>query len=225
MHGELSAMPRTVATWPLLTSLATIVLGLSSCAEPRPEPKLLAEPSALQVEKTAATHMLYVNARGQASASERGRLDGFITGIGANRPESLHVTVSGAQPENRLRSLSKLLLADGVVSGKITLLPGTADPPGVVRIAVERYVVRPPKCPEWSAEEAAGLDNTTRANFGCANLANFAAMVADPRDLVAGRSSRYSDGTVGAAAIERYQTDKLKELPKRNEGFSVGAPR
>ncbi|MDB5366085.1 MAG: hypothetical protein JWM77_2012 [Rhodospirillales bacterium] len=222
MNDTLSAMPRTLAQWPLLTSLAMIVLGVTSCAEPRPEPKLLAEPAALRVEKTVATHTIFVDARGQASASERRRLDGFITGISANRPDSLHVTLSGPQPESRLHSVSKLLVADGVASGKITLVPGTADPAGAVKIAAERYIVRPPQCPEWTAEEVAGFDNTTRANFGCANLANFAAMLADPRDLVAGRSSRYSDGAVGAAAIERYQTEKLKELPRRNENFSVG---
>jgi pilus assembly protein CpaD len=222
MYGKLTTTPRAFAQSPLLTSLAMIVLGLTSCAEPRPEPRLLAEPAALQVEKTAATHTILVNASGQASASERQRLNGFIAAIGADRPESLHITVSGPQSEQRLRNVSKLLVADGVVSKKITLVSGTGDRPGAIKVAVERYVVRPPQCPEWSAEEVAGFDNTTRSNFGCANLANFAAMLADPRDLLAPRYSPYGDGTVGAAAIERYQTDKLKELPRRNENFTVG---
>ncbi len=46
-----------------------------------------------------------------------------------------------------------------------------------------------------------------------ANQANLRAMAADPRDLVTGQSDSRADGAVVTAAINRYRTGQVKDLP------------
>ncbi len=55
-----------------------------------------------------------------------------------------------------------------------------------------------------------------------ANDANLRAMIADPDDLVTGVADRQADGQVVAAAVARYRTGKVKDLP--DAGISKVAP-
>ena len=55
-----------------------------------------------------------------------------------------------------------------------------------------------------------------------ANDTNLQAMVADPDDLVTGVADRRADGQLAAAAVTRYRTGHLKELP--DSGISKIAP-
>ena len=208
-----------------LAGLVAIAIGAAACQEPPPpEPKLIAEPSAVEIDKTSTEHKLQVDGHGNPSALEKRRLSAFIADTAGNRPESLHATISGSRPAEQLRGIARLLVADGVVESKITIVPGKGTgPSSTVTIAFDRYTAAVPTCPAWSTGEVATNDNSTRANLGCTNLANFAAMIADPHDLVAGSSSRYGDGTTAAAGVQRYHEDKVKQLPKLQEQqFKVG---
>ena len=226
MQKELTMFTKS-ARLSLLAGFALVALGVTACQEPPPpEPKLSAEPAAIEVDKNTTTHKLQVDGGGRPSDLEKHRLKAFIADTGGSRPESLHVTINGSRPEAQLRSIKNLLVADGVTDSKIVIASSAAGKSGgssTVTISVDRFVAVAPHCPPWSTGEVATNDNSTRPNLGCANLANFAAMVADPEDLVAGSSSRYGDGKTAAAAVQRYDEDKLKELPKSNEGFIAGS--
>jgi hypothetical protein len=50
------------------------------------------------------------------------------------------------------------------------------------------------------------------------NEGNLAAMVVDPHDLVQGRSSNFSDGTLAANAVDRLYRDKVRALPDTTLG-------
>jgi type IV pilus biogenesis protein CpaD/CtpE len=56
--------------------------------------------------------------------------------------------------------------------------------------------------------------------LGCANVSNFAAMVADPHQLYRGASSIYYTGERGAKDVDAYRADKVKPLPALQD-FSV----
>ena len=61
-----------------------------------------------------------------------------------------------------------------------------------------------PGCPDSPTTAAAR--GSTSANYGCAVNSNFAAMVADPQDLVLGQVGSVSvDGTVATKAIKVYR--------------------
>ena len=53
-----------------------------------------------------------------------------------------------------------------------------------VKVTVNRYVVTPPACPDWSNFNGTDERNTPGTNYGCATDATLGAMVANPRDLV-----------------------------------------
>lgn len=48
--------------------------------------------------------------------------------------------------------------------------------------------------------------------LGCANRANLARMVSDPRDLMRPRTLEGGDGKAAAGAVERYQTGEIRDL-------------
>lgn len=60
-----------------------------------------------------------------------------------------------------------------------------------------------PNCPNWSSS---GLDSAamTDANYGCSVNSNLAAMVADPMDLIHGKSDESSDTHSTFRAIKAW---------------------
>ena len=86
--------------------------------------------------------------------------------------------------------------------------PVTAGPiaPGAVRVVVSRMAATVPGCPDWSRPSNANFTGDSMSNYGCAINSNIAAMVADPRDLLAGRGSRVGDDAeVASKAIRTYR--------------------
>ena len=74
-----------------------------------------------------------------------------------------------------------LLLADGAPVTAGTPAPGQA------RIVISRSLASVPGCPDWSARSDANYNNATSSNYGCAINSNWAAMVANPEDLIKGQ--------------------------------------
>lgn len=74
-----------------------------------------------------------------------------------------------------------------------------------------------PGCPDWSDSEI-NAGETMAANFGCATSANLAAMIADPQDLVHGKSSP-TDPVEIARALKLWREQPptgAKELEKNS---------
>lgn len=81
-----------------------------------------------------------------------------------------------------------------------------------VDIVLERYLVTPPACPDWSRRTGVDYANKPHTNFGCATETNLGLMVADPRDLVRGRTLGPADGVHQAEGIVRYREGDQPEL-------------
>jgi pilus assembly protein CpaD len=110
----------------------------------------------------------------------------------------------------RIGRLSKAVTARGV--GAQTL-PASATEPVAnrVTVVVERYVVVPPDCPNWTSPAVGDHSNQPGSNFGCATSTNLGLMVADPRDLVIGRTLGPAEGDAALAAVKRYRLGKIKD--------------
>jgi pilus assembly protein CpaD len=91
------------------------------------------------------------------------------------------------------------LLAAGSADAKHNFGLESANQPVVTP---ERAVV--PDCPNWNS---AGRDSAalTDSNFGCAANSNLAAMIADPMDLVRGKSSDLPNTFVSHRAIKAWR--------------------
>ena len=81
-----------------------------------------------------------------------------------------------------------------------------------VELVLERYLVTLPACPDWSRQSGTDFSNLPHSNFGCATQTNLGLMVAEPKDLVRGRTLAPADGVHQAEGIVRYRTGKVVEL-------------
>ena len=136
---------------------------------------------------------------------------------GQIRPTDLvTVSVGGESLLARARStaVARELLSYGIAA---TARPLASVPPNRAVVAVGRYMVTLPPCPDWSAPPAADFTNQLSSNFGCATATNLALMAANPADLVAGRPLGPTVGVPAEGAVQRYLTG-TENIPKQFDG-------
>ncbi|MFL6856786.1 MAG: CpaD family pilus assembly protein [Allosphingosinicella sp.] len=158
---------------------------------------------------------------GDLSTLERGRLRGWFATLGLGYGDRIFVEDpygrSGAATDvAQVTSEFGLLLSEGA-----PVTPGPI-PAGTVRVIVSRSTATVPGCPALDRGISASL---TSPNYGCAVNTNFAAMVADPQDLVLGQAGSVTgDTTVATKAIKVYRetpptgTKGLQESQIRGSG-------
>ena len=160
---------------------------------------------------------------GSLSSGERARLDGWFQGLALTYGDAVYVQgMDSADARNdvaRVAGRYGLLVADGgpVLAGAIA--------PGMVRIVVSRTRASVPGCPDWSEASQPNYNNQSGSNYGCAMNSNLAAMIANPEDLVHGRSGSDLDDTRTATkAIDAYRnatptgTQGLKDINTSKKG-------
>ncbi len=72
-------------------------------------------------------------------------------------------------------------------------------------LSFTRYVATPSPCGVWAGVRSRQYRNLRTPNAGCATMNNLAAMVADPRDLVAPTDVAPRDGEFAVRAVELYR--------------------
>ena len=107
----------------------------------------------------------------------------------------------------RIGKLTGELVRRGI--GATTLPPsGTAVAADHMMVVVERYVVTPPDCPNWSKAPTGEHSNALPSNFGCADATNLSLMVDDPRDLLIGRPLGPRIGDPALNGYARFRNGK-----------------
>ncbi|WP_020398024.1 CpaD family pilus assembly lipoprotein [Kordiimonas gwangyangensis] len=130
------------------------------------------------------------------SAAVAANLHAFLASVDAGYGDIVMID-SGASPA-RTAAIAKMIKARGLVYGGEAPL-GETPAIGDIALYVERYVVTTPNCGVWPNEPTNNTRNNASSYYGCANTANLGLMVADPRDLVAGRNGGNSTGAAVAA--------------------------
>jgi pilus assembly protein CpaD len=122
------------------------------------------------------------------SPGEQKRLGGWLDSLRVGYGDRVHVDDAGAG-DMRIRSdvaqaASRygILLADGAPVTPGPIAPGTA------RVIVSRTIATVPGCPDHSRNHQPNFGAHTSSDYGCGVNRNLAAMVAQPEDLVRGRS-------------------------------------
>ncbi len=117
--------------------------------------------------------------------------------------------------DRRNRAVADILAANGIVAEPV---PAEVDRPVRFRRIRWRWssvarVVTLPACPDWSAwPNYSNFYNLPYSDWSCATAVNFGMMVADPSDLVRGRTPGDADGTVMARTIDNYRKGKTKPI-------------
>ncbi|MGI9421463.1 MAG: CpaD family pilus assembly lipoprotein [Geminicoccaceae bacterium] len=225
-----------------LACLAFATLALAACAPGSTDmdPALgwleAGSPKKVEVDRAQYRHIVYFGTdRDDLTGREQDRLIAFLRAV--QPTDSDAVRVEGHADERasdlynldlasrRMAAIEHFLNDQGI--GRLELQASAfgerapADPGDGerawrrnrrVEIVLERYLVTPPACPDWSRESGVDYANKPHTNFGCATEANLGLMIADPRDLVRGRTLGPADGVHQAEGIVRYRESDQPEL-------------
>lgn len=193
-------------------------------------------PKELEVDHAQYRHVIHFDTdREDIRADERDRLLAFIKAVQPTSQDSIRVEGHADERANdiynidlaarRIDSVMQFLSKSGLDKDKIQASAfGERLPASLgsheqawsrnrrVEIVLERYVVTPPACPDWSRRSGVDYANRAHSNFGCATETNLGLMIANPRDLVRGRKLGPADGVHQAEGIVRYRKGQLTEL-------------
>lgn len=78
-----------------------------------------------------------------------------------------------------------------------------------------------PDCHDWTHNASVNSDNSINSNYGCANATNAALMIADPIDMVEGRSDSTPDLQSDVRAITRYHNGEFNPPVVSNTATST----
>ncbi len=92
-------------------------------------------------------------------------------------------------------------------------------PPIVVGFT--RYEAKGPECGRKWTSFTRSMDNRPNDNFGCANTANIAAMIANPADLIAPRQSDPADAARRDVVLTKYRQGQSTSTPKDDQASGV----
>jgi pilus biogenesis lipoprotein CpaD len=135
------------------------------------------------------------------------RLDAFVQSIQMGYGDQ--ITLRGSAPERR-EVLAAYIQRLGLPVSVKTIPGGKAEvAANKVSVQVERHVVTPPSCPNWSNFHGKEERNTPGSNYGCAVDASLGYTIANPRDLVEGQAPGPALGKPVIEAQRRYQAGRV----------------
>ncbi|WP_316976781.1 CpaD family pilus assembly lipoprotein [Shumkonia mesophila] len=217
--------PRTPLFRPLLTALGVAsALALTGGCEATFYEDWSAIPAAKEAKVAPVRYahaIRFAPESARLEGLERDRLDEFLARVQAGPADTVLVTGAGGGPlaGRRLETVSAYLV-------HLAMRPRTAGEgaqaagPDAVSVAVERYTVTLPACPDWSDRPGRSWNNTVSRNWGCATATNLGLMVAEPGDLATGRDPGPTDGAFATLAIQRYRAGKTRPLDSEGGGSS-----
>jgi pilus assembly protein CpaD len=183
-----------------------------------------------KIERLVWPHAISFKSRqGDLDAKQRTELAQAVETAGG--PEAIHVRIAppvagkggvsketAAQRERIVMALRKL----GVAANRIETDDTTPPLKGTFALSLERYVVTPPACPDWTDPLGQTDARQVASNWGCATNSNLGLMAADPRDLVIGRTTGPEQGSHAVNAVDRYRQDKVYEPSTEGTGAKAG---
>jgi pilus assembly protein CpaD len=146
---------------------------------------------------------LIYNGQAELDQNQSGQLARFAEDYRAHGSGSISVSApTAAAADIAVASLLEI----GVARTQIMVGGATGpNPLNDIRVTYIRYVAEAPACGNWSGNLSQTANNVLPPNFGCATQHNFAAMVADPRDLVAPDTTGQADAQRRLTVLQKYR--------------------
>lgn len=181
-----SLSPRTIARLGLVTLLA---LPLGACVTESPNRSVESVHQPV-VSYTSFTYDVQAGPDGGLSGPEAVRLNDWFTSIHLSYGDQIAVASDSGYYSPSLRDgIADMVARHGLLVAEDNSAVAGSAPDGSVRLIVRRAMANVPGCPDWSYKQETDINLGTSSNFGCGTNGNFAAMVANPEDLVRGQSS------------------------------------
>ena len=203
----------------LLVALAVIVAG---CAQTVADWTPAATSNDLQVKWVTHEHSISFNSPANLLTNQEARsLDRFLNEIDLRPGDRLFVDVgpqTGEVVSDTRVGVINEQLRHYIPGAQALAITGEKGTDSKIRLIVGRYIVLPPNCPNLSRPSASNPGNVNDSNFGCSTQRNLGLMLADPGDLLRGRTLAPADGEALSRSIRAYRADKVKipQLPKMN---------
>ncbi|MBO9576849.1 MAG: pilus assembly protein CpaD [Sphingobium sp.] len=148
------------------------------------------------------------SADGALSDADARRLTAWLDALGLRYGD--HVSfggTSGGRLPGVRDSVSEIVARYGLLTEGDAPLTAGEPAAGSVRVVVSRSTASVAGCPAWRDRSQTNLQGGLSDNYGCAMASNLAAMVADPQDLIQGRTTNTDLRTAtGSRAIKTYQS-------------------
>jgi pilus assembly protein CpaD len=207
-----------------LVSLAAICIGLSGCLA---EKSMWSENDTIKRNSVALHHITHDVAFAGGTTgltdAQAAELDRFLARSLAGYGDTFSIDAgTDDTASSRREALVSYLRARGLVVSLQPAAFGGALAPDTVRLILNRYVVTPPPCPDWRQPSNPDFNNQPSGNLGCATETNLGLMVANPGDLVNGKTLGPSDAENAAKAVENYRAGKVKEPKSESTAGSSG---
>ena len=207
------------------SALLLVAAALSGCAY-HPGPDLEAGVAVVNVPVVNRADYVFDAAApgGSLSPAETARLDGWFRSLDLRYGDSIYIE-GGAYSEGARSQIAGIASNYGMLVSDGAPVTAGAVAPDSVRVVVSRNVASVPNCPNWERPSQPNYNNRMMPNLGCAVNSNLAAMVANPEDLVHGRSGdSVSDVVAATKAVGVYKstaptgTQGLKDISTKSGG-------
>lgn len=202
---------------------AALLMTLAACDAPVTDYTNAEAPNNLTLHDASHSFTVrFLPGSDRLARGEPERLNRLVATGEIGPRDRISVSPAGAPAlaARRVTALSSVMLRYGLTVSEVPL---AAVPRDSAIIDIGRYLVTPPSCPNWSSPASSDFTNMHPSNFGCATATNFGEMVADPADIASGQPLGLVAGQPAAAAVNRYNTDKVV-LPTPNSALPIAAP-
>jgi pilus assembly protein CpaD len=169
----------------------------------------------ISVEPEVATLVVQIDEGLQSLArGEHERVRAFaerwkVRGHGVLNASSPSGASNQAAAAIALEEVKAVLTSNGVVDGSVqytSYRAGEGDTKAPITLSFVTYVASTPNCgTDWSENIGFSPRNQPWPEFGCSTQKNFAASVADPRDLVEPRAIDSADANRRSTVFEKYR--------------------
>lgn len=200
---------RTLSTLAILTATAVLSFGCTqdfASYDDSYEPqsvddnfpiKVVERPVQLTIEATD----------GGLRTRQKDQVVGFARQAAAQATTAVNITYA---PSSRLAKqtvgdLKSILVHEGVPARAILVTPANGRT-NAVTLSFEAKVAQTKPCGDWSENLRANQFNDSGPNFGCAFQQNFAAMVANPEDLVTPQPLDPARSAAQKSTLDGYDT-------------------
>lgn len=152
-------------------------------------------------------------------AGEGQRLAGWFESLQLGYGD--HVAIDDPAGSSAVRDgVARIAARHGLLLSPTPPIVGPAVEPGSARVIVSRSAAAVQNCPNWTRKAQPEFAASTMSNYGCATNANLAAMIADPQDLIEGRSG--DAGRDPNTAVKAIRTFRDAD-PTGKETRQIGA--
>jgi pilus assembly protein CpaD len=199
---------------------ATALFGLAACGHMANGPADTFNPVTrfpVNVEPRMMTLRIPYRAGGQLDESTNDQLQRFADDYLQHGNGAIAISASRRFPDAPA-AFAERLAAAGVPRNRILVgNEDNADTGNDVKLTYIRYVAQATPCGDWGRDLDFTLDNLVPANFGCTTQHNIAAMVADPRDLLAPQPMGPGDAQQALSVLDKYRKGQSTVAQKTSD--------